>query len=344
VASYEDDKQAQDLISKLSVQPSVVPHFSLVNGVILFNNRIWLSKTSSLQPKLMAAFHNSAVGCHSGIPATYHKMKQYFYWPGMKAAIQSFVKQCPVCHQAKPDRARYPGLLQPLPVLDTAWEVVSMDFVEGLPRSGHYNCILVVVDKLTKFAHFIPLCHPFTALTVAKEFLDNVYKLHGMPLSIISDRDRVFTSTLWKELFGLAEVKLQMSSAYHPQTDDQTERVNLCMETYLRCFVHTCPNQWSSWLSLAEFWYNTSLHSTLGRSPFEVLYGHQPCHFGLQAADACSHQDLSSWLRDRAVMQSVAKQHLLHAQDRMKRQADKHRSERQFQVGDFVYLKLQPYI
>jgi hypothetical protein len=190
----------------------------------------------------MAAFHNSAVGGHLGVPATYHKMKQYFYWKGMKAAIQSFMKQCPVCQQAKPDRARYPGLLQPLPVPDAAWEVLSLDFVEGLPHSGQYNCILVVVDKLTKFAHFIPLRHPFTTLTMAKAYLDNVYKLHGMPISMISDRDRVFTSKLWKELFGLVGVKLQMSSAYHPQTDSQTERVNQCMETYLRCFVHACPN------------------------------------------------------------------------------------------------------
>jgi hypothetical protein len=108
--------------------------------------------------------------------------------------------------------------------------MVSMDFVEGLPRSGHYNCILVVVDKFSKFSHFIPLRHPFTALYVAKAFLDNVYKLHGMPASIVSDRDRVFTSNVWKELFGLVGVSLKMSSSYHPQTDGQTACVNQCMD------------------------------------------------------------------------------------------------------------------
>jgi tryptophan-rich sensory protein len=108
-----------------------------------------------------------------------------------------------------------------------------MDFVEGLPRSGHYNCILVVVDKFSKFSHFIPLRHPFTALSVAKAFLDNVYKLHRMPASIVSDRDRVFTSNVWKELFGLAGVSLKMSSLYHSRTDGQTECVNQCMR-------HTC--------------------------------------------------------------------------------------------------------
>ena len=131
--------------------------------------------------------------------------------------------------------------------------MVSLDFVEGLPRSGHSDTILVVVDKYSKFAHFIPLRHPFIALSVAKAFMDHVYKLHGLPSSLVSDRDRVFTSKLWKELFALAGVQLRMSSAYHPQTDGQTEHVNQCMETYLRCFVHACPTMWSSWLSLVEF-------------------------------------------------------------------------------------------
>lgn len=132
--------------------------------------------------------------------------------------MHRFVQSRSVCQQAKPDRARYPGLLQPLPVPDSAWQMVSLDFVEGLPRSGAYNSILVVVDKYSKFAHFVPLKHPFTALIVARAYLDNIYRLHGLPASLISDRDRVFTSRLWK-LFSLAGVTLRMSSSYHPQTD-----------------------------------------------------------------------------------------------------------------------------
>jgi len=233
---------------------------------------------------------------------TYNRLKQYFFWAGMKSGVHEYVRACSVCQQAKPDRARYPGLLQPLPVPSSAWEMVSLDFVEGLPRSGNSDTILVVVDKYSKFAHFIPLRHPFTALSVAKAFLDHVYKLHGLPSSLVSDRDRVFTSNLWKELFALAGVQLRMSSAYHPQMDGQTERVNQCMETYLRCFVHACPTKWSSWLSLAEFWYNTSSHSALGRSPFEVLYGHSPRHFGIMSASACAASDLSDWLHECEVM------------------------------------------
>jgi hypothetical protein len=116
------------------------------------------------------------------------------------------------------------------------------------------------------------------------------------------------------------------------------------METFLRCFVHDVPSKWASWLSLVEFWYNTSHHSALGRSPFEVLYGCSPRHFGLDSTSVCTSADLSTWLQEREVMQALVKQHLHRAQDRMKRQADKGRSERQFQVGDQVYLKLQPYV
>lgn len=173
----------------------------------------------------------------------------------MKHDVQAFVSSCVVCQQAKPDRTKLPGLLQPLPIPEAAWQVVSLDFVMGLPTSGGFDCILVVVDLFTKYAHFLGLKHPFTAYSVAVLFHNNVYKLHGMPSHLISDRDRVFTSNLWRALFTLADVKLCMSSAYHPQSDGQTERVNQCMETFLRCFVHSCPSKWSSWLALAEYWY-----------------------------------------------------------------------------------------
>lgn len=122
--------------------------------------------------------------------------------------------------------------------------------------------------------------------------MNQIYKLHGMLMSIVSDRDRIFTSKLWQELFKLSGTQLRMSGSYHPQMDGPTERVNQCLEAYLRCFVQACPKQWSKWLALAEFWYNTCYHSSLGKTPFEVLYGHPPRHLGINPSGECAVLDL----------------------------------------------------
>ena len=344
VTGYSSDPYASKLLQQLSVNPDSSPPYSLTGGIIRYKGRIWLGSNVPLHHRVMSALHNSALGGHSGFPVTYARIKQHFAWWGMKADIRNFVTTCSVCAQAKPDRSRYPGLLSPLPVPSSSWQVISMDFIDGLPTSGTANCILVIVDKFSKYAHFVPLHHPYTAGKVAQAFLDSVFKLHGLPTHIISDRDPVFTSAFWNELFRLAKVQLCLSSAYHPQSDGQTERVNQCLETYLRCFIHSCPKLWLKWLSLAEYWYNTSQHSALGRSPFEVLYGHPPKHFGLSDAVVSSVPDVESMLAERATMVAVVRQHLLRAQQRMKHQADKKRSDRKFNVGDHVYLRLQPYV
>lgn len=222
--------------------------------------------------------------------------------------------------------------------------MVTLDFIEGLPPSSSYKCILVVVDKFSKFAHFIKIAQPFTTHKVAQLFMENVYKLHGMAQALVSDRDKIFASRFWQELFRLSGTDLRLSSAYHPQSDDQTERVNQCIEAYLRCFIHSCPTKWSDWLHLAEFWYNTNYHSSLGKTPFEVLYGHGPRHFGIEGIDSCAVPDLEDWLKDRKCMTALVQQHLLRTRQRMKHQADKDRTERSFLPGDFVWLKLQPYV
>jgi hypothetical protein len=146
------------------------------------------------------------IGGHSGILVTYRRLKQYFAWKGMKPLVHNYVQACIVCQQAKLDRFKSSGLLQPLPIPDESWQIVTMGFIEGLPQSGAVNCILVIFDKFTKFAHFLPIKRPYTTAFVAKIFLDQVYKLHGILQSIVSDRDPIFTSNFWKELFSMAKV------------------------------------------------------------------------------------------------------------------------------------------
>lgn len=343
-SSYATNPSAQRWITKLQSGPDSKGRFSLAHDILYFKGRIWLGGAIQLQEQMMIAFHSSSVGGHSGFPVTYNRLRRLFAWPKMKNMIKQFVQTCLTCQQAKPERVKYPGLLQPLPTPDRAWKMVTMDFVEGLPTSGTANCIMVVVDKLTRYAHFIPLHHPFTAAKVALAYTDHVFKLHSLPEVIISDRDPIFTSRFWKELFSQIGTELRMSSAYHPETDGQTERVNQCLEIYLRCFTHACPSKWSQYLSLAEYWYNTSTHSALQTSPFVALYGHEPRHWGIEPASVCSVPPLQEWLEERRLVQELLQHNLNHAQQQMKIQADKKRTERTFSVGDAVFVKLQPYV
>jgi hypothetical protein len=341
---YTKDAKTKQLYAELSITKTNDQGYSLVDGIIRHKGKIWLGTHVEAQRAVLTALHNSGLGGHSGPLVTYQKVNQLFSWPAMKQMVYQFVQQCSTCQQAKSEHNKYPGKLQPLPIPPEAWHSVGLDFIEGLPLSGKFDTILVVVDKFSKFGHFIPLRHPFTAASVAQLYMDNVYKLHSMPKVLISDRDKIFVSSFWQNLFRLAETTMNMSSSYHPQTDGQTERLNQCLETYLRCFVHAKPKDWSKWISLAEYWYNTSHHSALGRSPFEVLYGRKPRHFGFQQGDSAGNTDLDAWLRERALVLPVIRQHLERAQMRMKKQADKKRLERSFNVGDMVYLKLQPYV
>jgi len=185
---YSDDPQAQQLLTELSIFPPNNAGFELTNGIIRFKGHVWVGNNSLAQTHILQALHDSALGGHSGFPATYHRVKQLFVWPKMKQFIRDYVKACSTCQQAKPEHIKSPGLLQPLPIPEQAWSVVCMDFVEGLPSSHGFTVIMVIVDMLSKYAHFLPLAHPFTALQVAQLYFDQIYKLHGLPKAIISDR------------------------------------------------------------------------------------------------------------------------------------------------------------
>lgn len=181
------------------------------------------------------------------------------------------MRNCVTCQDSKHDTSAYPGLLQPLPIPEEGWVDVSMDFISGLPKSRGKDVIFVVVDMLSKYSHFMALSHPYTAIQVAQCYLDNVFKHHGWPRSIVSDRDSVFLSNFWQGLFSLQGTDFLLSSAYHPQTDGQIEVVNRCLEAYLRCMTGEHPSSWHMWLPLAEWWYNTQFHTAIQLTPYEVV-------------------------------------------------------------------------
>jgi hypothetical protein len=342
--SYQTDPQAQSLLAELAVTTPNAAGFSLDKGLIRYQGKIWVANNSAIQTKLIVAFHSSVIGGHSGVKGTHQRISQLFFWKGQKLDIENYIQQCLICQRAKHTQQHPAGLLQPLSIPDGAWQDVSMDFVEGLPSSDHYNAIVVVVDRLTKYAHFVPIKHPYTAQGIARVFLDNIVKLHGLPRAIITDRDPIFFSTFWKELFRLYTVKLSLTTAYHPQTDGQTERVNQCLEMYLRCAIHDSPKQWKNWLPLAELWYNTAFHSSLGCSPFKALYAYEPNLTLAPTITSSTAAGVTEFIQDRKQHLEALKQHLIAAQNRMKIQADKKRTDRQFQVGEKVLLKLQPYV
>ena len=166
-----------------------------------------------------------------------------FFWVRMKSDIKAFIQQCDTCQCNKYDTKTPAGLLQPLPIPNRVWEDISMDFINGLPHSTGLLVIMVVVDQLSKYRHFVALKHPYSAKTVAEVFVKEITCLNGMPRSIVSDRDPVFTSQFWEEYFQLQGSELRLSSAYHPQTDGQIEVLNQCLETYLRCFASSRQKQ-----------------------------------------------------------------------------------------------------
>ena len=218
-----------------------------------------------------------------------------------------------------------------------------MDFITGLPHSNAFTIIMVVVDRLSKFAHFLPLKADYNSKKVAELFIANIVKLHGIPRSIVSDRDKVFISQFWQQLFKQQGTTLAMSSAYHPQTDGQSEVLNKTLEMYLRCFCFSNPKKWLQILPWAEYWYNTSFHHSIGMTPFRALYGRDPptlIKYEISNQDPPSVQEM---LMQRDLIIEELKKNMLKAQQYMKEQADKKRRPMELQVGDAVLVKLQPY-
>jgi hypothetical protein len=312
-------------------------------GVVWFNNHIVVPKDHQLHKQILDEAHLSKFSIHPGSTKMYQDLRRNFWWTRMKREVAKYVSKYDTCQRVKASHLKVSGTLQPLPIPSWKWEDISMVFIVGLPNTSQkHDSIWVINDRLTKVAHFLPVHTTYTAKKYAEIYLEQIIRLHGVPKTIISDRGAQFNARFWKQLQSSLGTKLIRSSAYHPQTDGQTERVNQILEHMLRaCIIHYGTN-WDKCLALAEFSYNNSYQSSLQMAPFEALYGRR-CRTPLSWCETGERKifrpDLVTEAENKV---QLIQANLKAAQSRQKCYVDQRRKPLQFQVGDYVYLRVSP--
>ena len=294
--------------------------------------------------KLLQENHDCITARHPGRDRTFWNLSKHFYWPGLGKSVKEFVRTCDTCQRHKSARTRV-GLLQPLPVPERPWETISMDFIMGLPRTArHHDAVFTFVDKMTKYVHVIPTTSTIDAEGAARLYVNNVFTLHGLSKSIVSDRDPRFTSAFFKEVFATLGVKLRMSTANHPQTDGQTERMNRVVKDTLRAFVNHRQTNWDELLPLGQFAINNSFQTSTGESPF-FLNSRQHTITRSTLVDCRTRADSvnidntpHNWLQHLEEALRLAKDALTAAQARQAFYSDKGNTEMHLEVEDLVLI------
>ncbi|MCO5597091.1 hypothetical protein L7F22_051165 [Adiantum nelumboides] len=312
--------------------------YTIQNDLIYYEDRICMPHNSRVRKMLLQEHHEVPYAAHPGINKTYKILAAVYYWPQMKQDVVNYVKACHSCQTMKASRQLPQGLLQPLPIPNERSESLSMDFIVTLPISSKGNTqILVNVDRFSKMAHFIPCKITVPAPDIASLFIQHIFRIHGLPKSIVSDRDPKFTGNFWTSLFKSLGTNLLFSSAYHPQTDEKIERVNQILEEMLRHYIQIRLNTWEEYLPLVEFAYNNSFHTAIGMTPFQAAFGHTPLvptNFVIQHKVALADQ----LVNEMQVLLLQSKDKLAHVRQTYQKQANKHRRHFDFQEGDMVLL------
>ncbi len=312
-------------------------------GGYWFNKEaIVIPNQKELKNSILYEFHDIPSAGHVGIDNTFRAVRRHFYWPNMRREIEQYVQTCECCQRNKASHQKAAGLLQPLPIPRYKWTDISMDFITQLPltKSG-YDAILVVVDRCTKMCHFIPTRTSVDAEETAQLFLDNIFRLHGVPDSIVSDRDTRFTGHFMRALCDKLQIKQKMSTAYHPQTDGQTERLNRVIEDMLRNYVGSDQKDWDKFLSQCEFAANNRTISGTDVTPFFLNSGYHPKVALVnhsRGLDCEGNPTAEKLTRDMQQALNKARDCLLRAQDRARKYANQHRREVEYNVGDKVLL------
>ncbi|KAJ9557119.1 hypothetical protein OSB04_011733 [Centaurea solstitialis] len=315
-----------------------------VDGVCYFKGRIWIPRVEQLRKMIMDEAHQSRYSIHPGSDKMYKGLKEHYWWPGMKRDIATYVSKCLTCAKVKAEHQKPSGLLQQPEIPEWKWEQISMDFVTKLPKTkkGH-DTIWVIVDRLTKSAHFLPIKETYSIDKLAQLYVDEIVMRHGVPISIISDRDSRFTSRFWQSLQATLGTRVDLSTAYHPQTDGQTERTIQTLEDMLRACVLEFGGSWDDHLPLVEFSYNNNYHASIQCAPYEALYARKcrsPLNWLEVGENRLFRPDVVQETTDKIKM---VQEKLKMARDRQKSYADNRRKPLEFQVGDKVLLKVSPW-
>ncbi|KAE8667867.1 Detected protein of unknown function [Hibiscus syriacus] len=303
--------------------------------VLCFKGRYCVPDDAELRQTILTEAHSSPYAMHPGGDKMYRNLREMYYWIGMKKDISDFVARCLTCQQVKAEHQHPSGLLQPIKIPEWKWERITMDFVTGLPMTpSKKDSVWVIVDRLTKSAHFIPVRVNYTLDKLARLYISEIVRLHGVPLFIISDRDPRFTSRFWKALHTALGTRLDYSTSFHPQTDGQSERVIQILEDMLRGCVIDFHGSWENFLPLAEFAYNNSYQTSIRMAPYEALYGRK-CRTPICWTELRDRKTLGLELvRETEDTVRLIRDRLKEAFDRQKSYADQRRKDIQFEVGD----------
>ncbi|TIB19641.1 hypothetical protein E3P88_04142 [Wallemia ichthyophaga] len=347
---YKNDRHFKDIFKTLTEgkePPEELAHqykhYALTDGLLTYAilphepDEHRLCVPASRKSDVIYDHHDALVGGHLGYIRTYEAIRRQYYWPRMFNEIKKYVQQCDACQKAKASSQRPQGFLQPLPISEKKWERISMDIVTGLPKSSKANdSIFVVVDYLSKMAHFIPMKIGSGSQVMAQLFMENIFRLHGLPKTIVSDGDPRFISEFWKSLHKSLGVKLAFSTANHAQTDGQTERTNRTLEQGLRIYFNSNRSlDWETILPILEFTHNNAKSATTGLTPFEICYGHNPRRPNVNNSSTYTSNYFGESI---SALNKSAQDAIQEAQVRQAYYANKKRRQEEFKVGDLVLV------
>ena len=308
------------------------------DGLIYRRGKLVVPNNFALRGRIISSHHDSVAAGHPGAAKTQDLITRSYWWPSIRKDVRKYVKGCHVCQTTKIDRQKRAAPLNPNPVPDRNWQYISVDMITHLPPALGHNAILVIVDMKSKDYIAIPCTDELSSEGWANLLFTHVITMHGLPEKIWSDRGSIFVSSFIRDLYRKLGIKGNPSTAYHPQTDGQTERMNQEIETYLRIFTNHRQDDWPNWLPLAAFAYRNRVHSATGYSPFFMTHGHHP-HTGVEVKSSVPNESAEQFASRMKAIQQRASEALVKAKDAMKRKYDQHKREsRNYQIGDWVYI------